>query len=1321
MSRWTTLGAVVLALVAGLGSTAQTEDAPIAPWYEDATEAELAFYDTEIPCPPIEGLELADRTVRVDFEASVACRYQLPDSVANQWITVTWLKAGAGYDADRLCFDQGERNESDDSIRDVINNDPNHAVRAEYSIDRATAFEPAIVAAAEQLMAAVTPYARGCAQPPTPLECPEVPGHVLSGGSVEPRDFQVDTYLWGCTYEASSPTGGGDLQIEVWWAAQGGVPELYDRLCNEPPYEGVGFGVLVADGTAANATYWLISPLDGPDRAVAAAAAQDLLDQAALQAPSCDEAENLPTTYTPFPDYLDGQFTEELIAAPAGEAVDEAPDPAETTTGTAPTAATDDGLLQTLLRIGSVVMLIVSILGLFITFLLIRRETRIRERRDMLRIGVTLAVAVASILVLGRHAPLWAVLMGIGLGVALGTWQGSNLLVRSTPGGLVARRSTIAIVAFATGVVVMQVAGILNRTGAVAVGVGASFLAAAITAGLFVGRRPRMAEALGGAARVLLPAAVIVGALAGITAVGTAQEDETPPGTCEHAGLGVLVLDGCEGYENLLDVVPWDDAHISGGLWSSRGKPPASIALPRGLATPPEPVSQSVEWSQTDHNDNPVDYQITETYSFGTLADGACCSVFYEGSGTVTSTQGEEVVVETREVNGRLHDVHPYGTLPLANQPVGVPFSEQLTLLNFPEDSCQRVVARRQVDSEEGAATWDTYLVDGEGRDTADGLDVSIFVDCDLPGFTWEHAFELAPPPPAADSPDRQLRFPAGDRAPEVCPVRQEFAAFMFDAGQFDGVHTHTLAELFLEPNAVQCDYGGLFDPPSFGQGGRGQTRHEIIYRLAILNDPAAEAQRRADDEDTFFGEQRPTSIPPHARCEVGADGVPLPPPEGENCFYASLHSPGAESSDISGIRSVQLGALQAIGGRVSIRTEYVPDGPNVWIRAHLPWGKYVYRCHHCEPGDPRITEFIQSLHEFGSSRGFGAPTEAPADDGTTTTTEATDTTVADPADDEDVEFTPVEEEEGISTEEAALIGLVGLLGSMGILASSLEGTGLTPADIAEAIRRGDLTGGVATATAPPPLLDEDGDPLFVNDGSYPEAPVGHVWWGVDEDEGRWVSREEAEELVAEATAADAALEEDRAEALRRAREQADEDWETLIETSRAEAAEDRLQAAMEREERQTLIEGTAEARDAAAAGGYDDLLDFMERNPILTAEQIEAVHDAINRRAADEAALDAIPEVDVVRETISGSLETAAQLAEAGGRPDIAWILRNPGTTARVGAAVATGAVARRERPNDDERRAVRGAGLGARHRGRVRGRGTARRARSRRGVLLR
>jgi hypothetical protein len=30
--------------------------------------------------------------------------------------------------------------------------------------------------------------------------------------------------------------------------------------------------------------------------------------------------------------------------------------------------------------------------------------------------------------------------------------------------------------------------------------------------------------------------------------------------------------------------------------------------------------------------------------------------------------------------------------------------------------------------------------------------------------------------------------------------------------------------------------------------------------------------------------------------------------------------------------------------------------------------------------------------------------------------------------------------------------------------------------------------------------------------------------------------------------------------------------------------------------------------------------------------------------------------------------------MAEAGGRPDIAWILRNPGTTARVGAAVATG-----------------------------------------------
>jgi len=1279
-SRLTLTLAVLVAVLSGLGSTAQVDDPVIGPYYEDASEAELAFYDTEFPCPAIDGLINNDRFVSdsvVDY-MEIKCDYRVDDTSPVQTFRVEWYKTDYPSYAHYLCFDEGERSDDGTRIRDVVNDDLTMGVRGEYALDRGNEFEPGITAALRGLMTAVTPYSRTCAEPPTQLDCPEVPGMVIGEfGAGEPSENRPDSYSQSCGYESPDPNVDFRLRIEVWWSARSGVPELFDRLCNEFPMEGVGFGSLIADGVAANASYKVGSPLEGPDRAVAIAAAQALLDQAAAIARPCDEAEANPTTFQSFPQYLAPAFVPELTGPPTGGGGGFSSLPSAAPSGGG--GSSDGGFIQTLIRIGSVVMFGLSMLGLFITFLLIRRETRIREKRDMLRIAITVAVSGAAVLIIGRDAPLWAILVAVGLGIALGTWQGSSLIVRSTERGLMAKRSMLAIVAFGSGVLLMQAAGFLNRSGGVTLGVAVSFLSAALTAGLFIGRKPAMAAALGGAAKAILPVALLIGLVAGFgAAVGSAQTDPTTPaapaGTCSPQRGGFMVLDGCEGYENLLDVVPWDSAFVHGGLFERDGKPAAPISLPRGLASPPEPVTQTVSWSTTNSSDNPLDFELTETYSFGPLATGVCCSVLYEATGTKTLTRlsDDEVTVDTYEVSGRLDDVQALGTMAFGGEPLGIPFSEILTLSGLPEDSCQRGVAWRQEDNEEGAATWTSNRLNGEDSTGHVSTQVALFIDCDLPEFTFENAFALAPPIPASNDPVRVVGAFADDPG-ESCPVRQEFMGIVWDAGQFEGVSTQTLAELYLEPNAPLCRYGGLFSMVAFGQGGRGNTRHEVMYDLAFLNDPAAEAARLAEDSETFYMASRLTSIPLHRRCELGSDGVPLQPADGSECRYISIHSVD-ESGGLSSLRQTgrTLQTRNMAGGVVYIETDWdTRDGPNVFVRAHLPWGKYIYRCHHCTPGSSAVSQFIRDLHNFGVSRGRYDPAfdeEPAAADPTTETTEA------DPRFTEDTEFTPIGEEEGITEEEAALIGLIGLLGSMGLLGASLEGTGLTPRDIAEAVRRGDLTGGV---DEPPPLLDEDGEELYVNDGSFPEAPVGHVWWGTDEDEGRWVSREEAQDLVTAEIASDEALDEDaaaRVEAIFGKDGTANADWGTRMRRTRAETTAANLEAAMAGERRRVLDKETHNAWVNAINRDQMDLVDFIDRNENLTAEQIQRIFDSIHRRESDEAALAAIPEINVYVETARITQKQLSDELRRQDHPILAWAVDHPEVSVRVAAAVASG-----------------------------------------------
>ncbi len=1248
--RLTLVFAVITALLTGLGSSAQVGDPPIAPYDEEATQAELDFWSETFACPELAGLERRPEGDSVSVGSSTGdsrrCNYLAPDNTRHT-LEIRFDKSDDPFDS--YCYDS-EDSRDDLNIR-IHTVGRTHSMQGVYPAGQdALAFEPVFEAAIRSWMTAGAPFVRVCPEAPIAISCPPLNGREAS--ETEPDELGPDTYVLRCLYPADD-AHPSSVTITLWWVAPNTLSDLISRTCGDQEYARNGVGLVSAEGKAVLAFYVIASPLEEDDEAGIVAIARDLVAAAEVQAISCDgvDVSGAVDPFSELPGYLAPAFADEFIAVAPGS-ISGGPgdgggapdifgsDPVATTPGA--TAGTGAGTLSRVLTIG---MLAFSLLGLIVTFLLVRRETKVRPGRDIFRVVVTGAVATLMVVVFSRGAPLWAVAAGVGAGLALGAWQGSNLTVRLTDRGLYAKRGTLAIVAFAAGIAVSQVAGLLNRTGALTIGITMSFLSAALTVGLILGRSPRIAEArISGPATGLFLVVVLV--LAGLVAAvpGQAQEAsqtvERPAGTCNYflsapSGPG-SDESRCDGHRLMIDLVDWDRVGVAGGLFWTGRKPFTEIAVPRALDEPPQPLTQTIEWTNEDGSSV---YQVTETFEFSLREDGKCCSVAYEGSGaeTVTRSNGE-VVVTSREATGRLHDIQPVGVSlngPFARSaaavPIGTPFSEVTLFTGQPEDACIRLVAE-PVSSNRQEGAWDTYLLDGEPQNGDFQLTMAMVIGCDLPGFTYEAALAAAPASPSGDDPARG-----------GCPVRQELHRELIAISGLDGVATKTVSDLFLRPNEPVCIGGG-----DFGEGGRGGTRHEISVAFQA-DDPIAWSRTVVLFEENWFFFFRPDRIPADQRCEVDADGIPIRPPGDEGCEVISMHLIPLPSS-ISGIR--QSGS----SGMVWMRTDYFSDGPNVNIRALLRGVEYRYRCHHCLPGDPRITDFLKGLHGFSSRTRIeitGPPAPVVARPATPVAGAPPD---AAPATDD-----------GDLSEDAATVALIGLLGSAALLAAALVETGLnTPAELLAAIRRGDLL-------APPELLDEDDEPLFVNDGSYPEAPVGHVWWGIDEDEGRWVSPAEAQDLVTEARAAGAALEQDRADAYDRMMDQADEDWKTLIRTTRAQTAAAEMEAAMAGERRAVLDAETHNAWVNAINRGQMDLVDFIDRNESLTADQIQQIYDSIHRREADEAALAAIPEINVYIETAKITQEQFATALDKQGSPILAWAVRHPEVVLRVAAAVAT------------------------------------------------
>jgi hypothetical protein len=689
-------------------------------------------------------------------------------------------------------------------------------------------------------------------------------------------------------------------------------------------------------------------------------------------------------------------------------------------------------------RVIGIAGLVLSILGLAVAILLIRKQTRVRPRWDIARLAISAITIVAMTIVIGVDTPLYLIGAGVAAGGIIGLLQGRNLDLRVTERGVFAKRNIIAAVAFAAGLLVVQAAGFANRSGIVALGLTVSYLSAAMAAGLMIGRRPRLVDARGAS---MAASSVVLGVM---LAAGLA----TPSPEVDAQDQGP---DADAVKELLLDMVDWDDITVVGGLWAADGKPMVTISVPRGLAAAPEPIANTVAWV-AGTTDYPVAYEITESYRFELDVEGVCCDVTVVADGIRTPENGVPVAHHAEAVV----EIRPEGS-----GAFGVtPFADPIVFSGIdPENPpCGRPVA--QVGFQ--GANWSTWTIDGEP--TGGGsVELLLVADCDLPDFTVSNALALAPPAPVA--PDQRMQ---GDLGP--CPVLQEIVGPIAEASGIDSGSTSTVGRLYTQPNAPVCD-----DLSGLGLGDFRPGGLQLTIQWSIASDDVeSEVARINEINDDFIFSTRQYGIYDEDACRLDANGDILPPAEGEECVRRQFF---------------------AVGSEVTIWTEYSDDGPNVEVRGRFPWGSYWFYCHHCEPGDDMIRDAIAAWHRAGERSTVAAdagPAAEPAarseatapaeqdgaeQDGTEqeqVTPQTDDTAVSDDgsgADDDDIDV-----------RDAAAAAIVALIGSVALAGTSLVESGTHLGELPDALRRsgseapGDVpAGGVADERGNILLPDDDG------------------------------------------------------------------------------------------------------------------------------------------------------------------------------------------------------------------------------------------------------
>ncbi len=753
----------------------------------------------------------------------------------------------------------------------------------------------------------------------------------LSGGI--PRTFPgIDGT---CSWEAP---GDGELnsapsiRLQLFILQDWRTAEEAERLCSaeERPVSETTFGRVVAGDSAAMVDIVVLEPRSG-DIGRAERAAAEWLDVGSAMARSCADVEIIPldSLFEPLPQYLSGAVEAGLAGsfavAPAVDPTDdtssEDPDDGQATTGATSstpqqTAGGDSGgVIPTLLRIARVLMLVVSLAGLAMALLLVRRPSRIRPAMEYMRVVFALGGAVVMMSVFSAGAPIWAVAVALAGGAGLGLLQGHNLTIMASTKGLMAKRSALAILAFAAGLLATQVAGLLNRTGVISIGLALSFLSAAMAAGLIAGRRPALIDArsAAGLGAVLLIAGLLIAPVAvrPSSAQDSAEDEIVNPVDVLNAG------------------VAWDEISLIGGV-AGDSKPELLISLDPSFAVAPESVTRDIA-VDTYLSGSFQQITGTETYSFE-LVEGVCCELLYSATGSLSrlyldgwSDPAAPLLVE----EGSLGVIGPVRSFS------GIRFEGSSQAR---DGSCRRTIADTRTDVEQSSDLVAT--VGGLERNRLFGQ-TNIWAPCEL-DVSLADAAEVTGPPPSGDSPDRE----DGGRQ---CPVVQEVIDTLAFATTFDASTTSNLTRRFVDPNRPACWDSGL----EFGEEGRGGIRSELTYYLS-RPDPFEAIEFDRDGYDYINGGPRNADL--DLVCEEGPDGLPLPSPVGD-CARVGFHQVVTPSG----------------GGQFYIFTDYdSSDGPNVIVRGVFPSGIFRYRCHHCQPGDPEVASMVQSITALVSQGSSG-------------------------------------------------------------------------------------------------------------------------------------------------------------------------------------------------------------------------------------------------------------------------------------------------------------------------------------------------------------
>ncbi len=1056
--------------------------------FADLTVEERQLVDQTMVCPGIAGYETYSDDP-ADLRENLAdfffqCQYKLTDAPGlGTAIQVNWSRPGSF----RFCGTGGtsSNNYVDGNVFGADLATPvSVSVYWRASLD--SGIEDSVEQAAVTLRASAATLAGECAPEPVAVSCPNIAGYGIPEANASNGQ---DHYAASCYYfEGEGPT----IDVTLGWTLDPVSSPLMDTIfCSTETTFVNGSGQVGLDNQAGFVRY-IIDARSAIDLAPVDAMVADLAGQIATQAKSCD---GVPVfvredQFTPIPAYLASAFGPEVVAAPgpppfdassapsaepatALPSADDEPAPnsdnARTETGDLTVAADPSGK-ATLFKILSILMMVFSAVGLVLAFLFIRQPSRVRPRLDIFRIAVIALVAIVSMMVFSRRAPLWAVALAVLVGGGLGLAQGRNLVLSQRSKGLYGQRSAWAVGAFAAGLLLTQFAGIAQRTGLVQWGVALSFFSAATAAGLYAGRHPQVLAARASSAVGVLVLAVMLVAAVGAGASRVEAQDD---------------VRDAEIQDYLIGIVDWENVDLNGGLFARDlyGKPMVAITIPDAMLEPPAPVSRTVEWVAPKSNlvVEGTSYLVAETFTFSLRADGVCCSVDYDGTATESVPRDGEIEVSNSHLAGSLGDIQSVMLEGAATDDWAGRFGDHLMPFDMAQnfvtpvgqDSvCGRSVSQmrnQDVLEETGAAI--SLIDQNTGEELIDTFEIGVrmTIPCEQPGFTLEDALALAPPVPATSGGFQ-------------CPTTQEAYGAFQAANSFTGTHLATAEELFFEPNVENCVIGALIDPPSFGQGGRGGTRHELVIDFAQPRTGEWDrGYNRWFTDDRVLTLATPNLDDESQRCAPGPDGIPERPADDETCVARSVHR--LDENHI-----------------MSIFVDYSYfDGPNTTIDVQAPWGTYKYRCHHCDPDDPALVEMVAGINQFGvdwANEQYG--------DGVVGTTNLPDQDENSGTQDLAANETSSDEIDGANAPsdgqtddgfegEAALAAAVGLLGTAALAGSLALESGDSIAEGLRSLQRG--SGGRG-------IIDEFGTTL------YPDEDGLYEW-----DDGDTVSRVSADDL----------------------------------------------------------------------------------------------------------------------------------------------------------------------------------------------------------------